>query len=60
MLRLAESHRCEANTLGNLVCNFSTFSRFSKGFVLQNRLQNPNGVTDFGQKNIKIIEHVSC
>ena len=30
------------------------------GFILENSLQNLNGVTDFSKKkNLKIIEHVS-
>ena len=52
MLKRAESHRCEVNTLGIFACNFSTFFLgFSKGFILENRLQNLNGVTDFSQEN---------
>ena len=36
---------------GNLAHNFSTFFYgFSMGFVLENPLQNQNGVTDFGQE----------
>ena len=59
MLKRAESHRCEVNTLWILACNFSTFLRFLKGIMLENRLQNLIGVTDFSQKNSKIIENVS-
>ena len=31
VLKSAECHQCEVNTLGNLACNFSTFLRFLKG-----------------------------
>ena len=52
MSKCAESHRCEANILGTFACNFSTFFKGSqKGFILENCLQNLNGVTDFRQKN---------
>ena len=52
MLKLAESHRCEANTLGISAFDFRTFIKVSsKGFILENRLQNLNGVTEFGQEN---------
>ena len=51
VLKRAESHRCEVNTLGILACNFSTFLRFLEGFVLDNWLQNHNGATDFSQKD---------
>ena len=48
MLKRAESHRCEVNTLGTFACNFSMFfSGFSKGLILENRLQKLNEVTDF-------------
>ena len=30
-LKLAESHRCDVNTLGTLACNFGMFLRFLKG-----------------------------
>ena len=53
VVKRAESHRCEVNTLGILACNFSTFSRFLKGFSLENSLQNLNGVTDLSQKMSK-------
>ena len=52
VLKHAESHRCEVNTLGVFSCNFSTFFKVSQnGFILENCLQNLNGVTDFSQKN---------
>ena len=36
------------------------FEGFSKGFILENRLQDLNGVTDFSQRNfLQIIEHGS-
>ena len=57
VLKRAESHRCEVNTLRILACNFSMFFIcISKGFILENCLQNLNGVTDFGQKISKMIE----
>ena len=31
VLKRAESHRCEVNTIGTFACNFSMFSRFLKG-----------------------------
>ena len=31
VLKRAESHRCELNTLGTFACNFSTFLRFLIG-----------------------------
>ena len=37
VLKRAESHRCEVNILGT----------FAKGLILENCLQNMNGVTDF-------------
>ena len=30
MLKRAESHRCEVNTLGTFACDFTTFLRFLK------------------------------
>ena len=51
VLKRAESHRCEVNTLGTFACNFSFFLGFSKGLILENRLQNLNEVTDFSHKN---------
>ena len=47
----SESHRCEVNTsLGTFACDFSMFFRFLKGFILENRLQYLNGMTDFNEK----------
>ena len=51
MLKRAESHRCEVNTLGTLLVILAFFLGFSKGLILENRLQNLNEVTDFSQKN---------
>ena len=51
MLKRDESHRCEVNTIGFLACIFRMFYGFSKGFILENPLQNLNGVTDISQKN---------
>ena len=48
VLKRAESHRCEVNTLGTFACNFQGFS---KGLILENCPQNLNGVTDFSQEN---------
>ena len=31
VLKHAENHRCEVNTLGTFACNFSTYLRFLKG-----------------------------
>ena len=53
MLKRAESHRCEVNTLGILAFNFSMFLRFLKGIHIENCLQNLNGVTDFSQVNFR-------
>ena len=40
VLRRAESHHCEVNTLWKLACNFSTFFKVSRReFFLGNRLQ---------------------
>ena len=50
MLKRAESHRCEVNTIGKLACNFSTFLSFLEGIVLESRLQDQNGVTDFSKE----------
>ena len=51
MLKRAERHLCEVNRLGILACNLSTFFKVSqKGFILENRLHNLNGVTDFSQE----------
>ena len=50
MLKRSESHCCEVNTLGFLLAILACFLRFSKGFILENRLQNLNGMTDFSQK----------
>ena len=50
MLKRAESHLCELNTLGILACE-DVFQGFSKGFILGNHLQDLNGETDFNQKN---------
>ena len=51
VLKRAESHRCEVNTLGILACNFSAFFKVSLRNFLENRLQNLNAVTDLSQKN---------
>ena len=50
MLKRPENHRCEINTLGILDCDFGTFLRFLKEFIIENRLQNLNRVTDCSQK----------
>ena len=47
MLKRAESHRSEANKLGIFACNLACFKGFSKGFMLENCLQNLNRMTDF-------------
>ena len=53
VLKRAESHHCEINTLGIFACKFSTFFKgFSKGFILENCLQNLNGVTDFSNSSV--------
>ena len=52
MLKHAESHRCEVNTLGlGLGFLLLILEGFSKGFILENCLQNLNRVTDFTLKN---------
>ena len=52
VLKRAESHRCKVNTLRKFACNFSTFFKISRReFVLENRLRNLEGVTNFGQEN---------
>ena len=58
VLKRAESHRCEVNTLGIFAGNFCMFFKvsqvfflFFKGFILENRLLNLNGMTDFSQEN---------
>ena len=38
MLKRAESHRCEVNTLGTLACKFCTFLRFLKGIHFRKSL----------------------
>ena len=60
MLKRAESHRCEVNTLGTLACNFSTFLRFLKGTHFRN-LPTKSERSDrlLSGKFLKIIELVS-
>ena len=50
VLKRAESHRCVRLTQGFLLAILASFSRFFKGFCLENRLQNLNGVADFSQE----------
>ena len=61
VLKCAESHLCEVNTLWKLACNFSTLFKVSRReFFLENRLQNWTRVTDFTnftQEIPTIIEH---
>ena len=52
VLERAESHRCEVHTFGILLLILALFKGFSKGFILENRSQNLNGVTDFSQENL--------
>ena len=51
VLKRAESHRFEVNTLWRLACNFGTFLRFFEGKLFRNPLQNLKGMTDFNQEN---------
>ena len=54
VINRAESHRCEVSTLGIFACNFSMFCKvFSEVFILENRLQILNGMTNFSQENFK-------
>ena len=51
MRKRAESHRCEVNTFEIFACYLSMFFEgFSKVLILENRLQNLNGMTDFSPK----------
>ena len=50
VLKRAESHHCEVNTSGNLLVILARFSRFLQGFLLENRLQNLDGVTGFREE----------
>ena len=38
MLKRADRHRCEANTLGIFACNFSMFLKFLKGIHFRKSL----------------------
>ena len=38
VLKRAESHRCEVNTLGIFACNFSMFFRFLRGIHFRKSL----------------------
>ena len=52
MLKRAKSHRCEVNTLGTFACNLSMFVKVCQtGFIIENRLQNLNRVTNCSQEN---------
>ena len=53
MLKRAESHRCEANTLAKPACSFSKFIKSPQGNFLENCLQNLDGVTDFSQEKFE-------
>ena len=56
MLKRAESHRCEVNTLGTFACNFSMIFKVSQS---DSFWQITHGVTDFSQGNfLKRIEYV--
>ena len=51
MLKCAESHRCEVNTLRILACNPCTFLKVSqRDSFLETRLQSLNGMTDFSKE----------
>ena len=41
------SHRCNVNILGTVAVSFGTLFKSRSLFVLENPLQNFNGVTDF-------------
>ena len=60
MLKRAESHYCEVNTLGFLACNFSMFLRFLKGVHFRKSLtQSERRDRFWSDKFLKIVEHVS-
>ena len=51
MLKRAEGHRCEVNTLLKVACSFSTFSEVSvRKLFSENHLQNQKENTDFSQE----------
>ena len=51
VLKHAESHRYEVNTLGIFACNFNMFFKFLKGVHFRKSLTESDGVTDFSQEN---------
>ena len=60
VLKRAESHRVEANTLGTFACNFSTFFRFLKWTHFRKLPTESEKIDRFEpQKFLKIIEHVN-
>ena len=59
VLKRAESHRCEVNTLGIFACNFSMFLRFLKGAHFRKSLTESEQSDRFeSEKFLKIIEYV--
>ena len=59
MLKRAESHRCEVNTLGIFACNSSMFLRFLKGVHFRESLtESEQSVRFYTRKFLKMIEHV--
>ena len=60
VLKCAESHHCEVNTLRIFACNFSTFLSFIKGIHFRKSLtESERSDRYFPGKFLKIIEHVS-
>ena len=60
VLKRAESHRCEVNTLGIFACNFSIFLRLLKGAHCGKSLTESEWNDRFeSRKFLETIEHVS-